>query len=127
MNQSNHSSSSRLQLSDFTVSPNKEFFSGQTANRYMYFIICACPEPLELQQTLHTEGLDEGKVVVQSQTSRYLARSCRRYYRCRSVQLQRDVICADVLRTYMYVSVPVAMRMPNAMTRMTAQKIPSQP
>ena len=82
--ESNHSSSSQLQLSDFTVSPNKRilFFLAGTALA-SYFIICARPEPLELQQNLHKEGIDEGKVVVQSQ------RSCRYY---RYVQLQRDVM-----------------------------------
>ena len=73
----------------FTVSPNKKnsFLAGTALASY--FIICARPEPLELQQNLHKEGIDEGKVVVQSQ------RSCRYY---RYVQLQRDVMsCVYVL------------------------------
>ena len=41
--------------------------------RLLLFYFCARPKPLELQQTLHKEGIDEGKVVVQLQISRYLA------------------------------------------------------
>lgn len=81
-------SASAVRFHGFTQQKNSFFLAGTALAPY--FIICARPEPLELQQNLHKEGIDEGKVVVQSQ------RSCRYY---RYVQLQRDVMscvmCVD--------------------------------
>lgn len=77
-------SASAVRFHGFTQQPKRILFFLAGTALASYFIICARPEPLELQQNLHKEGIDEGKVVVQSQ------RSCRYY---RYVQLQRDVMC----------------------------------